>query len=125
MMANGAGKDLQFKIVAVYRMRRASRQAHQIFAFRAGRGIGGAKAIRHGMFLFARETNLPPALAFQFKNNYNVNGTATAPHSQAGTNWKSGTIPELAGSKVTEPNAGSGSNSCSGSRRPATAGQRK
>jgi hypothetical protein len=65
MPANLAGKCLQFEIVAVFRMRRASRQAHETFAFRAGRGIGDAKAVWHGVFLLAQETNLPLSLAFQ------------------------------------------------------------
>jgi hypothetical protein len=69
MLADPTGECLQFKSVAVFRMRRASRQAHEIFAFRAGRGIGGAKTVRHRVFLFAHKTKPPPAIAFQIKDN--------------------------------------------------------
>jgi hypothetical protein len=65
MLAIPAGECLQFKIIAADRMRRAPGHAHEIFAFRAGGGVGDAKATGHGVFLFAHMTKLLPGLAFQ------------------------------------------------------------
>jgi len=47
MLANPACESLQFKVVAEFRVRHASRQAHAIFAFRANTGVVLAKADRH------------------------------------------------------------------------------
>jgi hypothetical protein len=54
ILANPAGKRLQLKGVAKFRVRRAPAQTHGIFAIRAGRSIGYAKTNSHAVFLFAK-----------------------------------------------------------------------
>ena len=55
MLADPAREGLQFKGVAAHRMRGAPGQAHDVLAFGASRGVGGAKASWHGVFLFAHK----------------------------------------------------------------------
>jgi hypothetical protein len=65
MMADPAGKCLQFEVEAVFRVRRASRHTHRIFAFRTGGSIADAKANSHGTLLLLKEPIPLPEPAFQ------------------------------------------------------------
>lgn len=47
VLTNSAGERLQFKVVAILRMRRAPGQAHGVLAVRAGRRIHRTKAAWH------------------------------------------------------------------------------
>src|SRR6266404_3851446 len=59
VLAYAACEGLPFKVVTSNRVRRAPRQAHSVFAFRADRVIGRAKAGWHGDVLWLEGTNAP------------------------------------------------------------------
>jgi hypothetical protein len=103
VLAYPARECLPLKCVASNRVRRAPRQAHPVFAFRADRVIGRAKTGWHGEFLWVGEGINPPSeLAFQWNCNYSGNRLWNP------EKWLH-TLPESASLFAEEPASGAGS----------------